>query len=69
MSTNGGYKRYKITDSGISPRAVPGVPVSIVTPGCLPKWPAGLCVGLFSVSIKDYASVHPRKPQPFGRRR
>ncbi len=25
-STNGGYKRYKITESGISPRAVPGVP-------------------------------------------
>jgi 2-oxoglutarate/2-oxoacid ferredoxin oxidoreductase subunit alpha len=25
LSTNGGYKRYKITDSGISPRAVPGV--------------------------------------------
>ena len=24
--TNGGYKRYQITDSGISPRAVPGVP-------------------------------------------
>ncbi len=23
---NGGYKRYKITESGISPRAVPGVP-------------------------------------------
>src|SRR5271169_1129 len=23
--TNGGYKRYKITDSGVSPRAVPGV--------------------------------------------
>jgi 2-oxoglutarate ferredoxin oxidoreductase subunit alpha len=23
---NGGYKRYKITDSGISPRAIPGVP-------------------------------------------
>jgi 2-oxoglutarate/2-oxoacid ferredoxin oxidoreductase subunit alpha len=25
-TTNGGYKRYQITDSGISPRAVPGVP-------------------------------------------
>jgi 2-oxoglutarate/2-oxoacid ferredoxin oxidoreductase subunit alpha len=24
-STNGAYKRYKITDSGISPRAIPGV--------------------------------------------
>ncbi len=24
-NTNGGYKRYKITDSGISPRAIPGV--------------------------------------------
>lgn len=24
-NTNGGYKRYKITESGISPRAVPGV--------------------------------------------
>src|SRR5256886_12253060 len=24
--TNGGYKRYLITDSGISPRAIPGVP-------------------------------------------
>jgi 2-oxoglutarate ferredoxin oxidoreductase subunit alpha len=24
--SNGGYKRYKITESGISPRAVPGVP-------------------------------------------
>jgi 2-oxoglutarate ferredoxin oxidoreductase subunit alpha len=23
---NGGYKRYKITESGISPRAIPGVP-------------------------------------------
>ncbi len=29
--TNGGYKRYKITDSGISPRAVPGVPGHIHT--------------------------------------
>ena len=28
---NGGYKRYKITDSGISPRAVPGVPGHIHT--------------------------------------
>src|SRR5207249_3562128 len=26
VATNGAYKRYKITDSGISPRAVPGVP-------------------------------------------
>jgi len=25
-ASNGGYKRYKITESGISPRAVPGVP-------------------------------------------
>jgi 2-oxoglutarate/2-oxoacid ferredoxin oxidoreductase subunit alpha len=25
-TSNGGYKRYKITESGISPRAVPGVP-------------------------------------------
>jgi len=25
MATNGGYKRYQFTDSGISPRAVPGV--------------------------------------------
>ena len=24
--SNGGYKRYKITESGISPRAIPGVP-------------------------------------------
>jgi len=30
-STNGDYKRYKITDSGISPRAVPGVPGYIHT--------------------------------------
>jgi 2-oxoglutarate ferredoxin oxidoreductase subunit alpha len=30
-ATNGGYKRYKITDSGISPRAVPGVPGYIHT--------------------------------------
>jgi 2-oxoglutarate ferredoxin oxidoreductase subunit alpha len=30
-STNGGYKRYKITDSGVSPRAVPGVPGFIHT--------------------------------------
>jgi 2-oxoglutarate ferredoxin oxidoreductase subunit alpha len=29
--TNGGYKRYKITDSGVSPRAVPGVPGHIHT--------------------------------------
>jgi 2-oxoglutarate ferredoxin oxidoreductase subunit alpha len=29
--TNGDYKRYKITDSGISPRAVPGVPGHIHT--------------------------------------
>ena len=28
---NGGYKRYKITESGISPRAVPGVPGYIHT--------------------------------------
>jgi 2-oxoglutarate ferredoxin oxidoreductase subunit alpha len=28
---NGGYKRYKITDSGISPRAIPGVPGHIHT--------------------------------------
>jgi 2-oxoglutarate ferredoxin oxidoreductase subunit alpha len=25
VATNGGYKRYKITESGVSPRAVPGV--------------------------------------------
>ncbi len=30
-ATNGGYKRYKITESGISPRAVPGVPEHIHT--------------------------------------
>ena len=30
-STNGGYKRYKITDSGVSPRAVPGLPGHIHT--------------------------------------
>jgi 2-oxoglutarate ferredoxin oxidoreductase subunit alpha len=30
-ATNGGYKRYKITESGISPRAVPGVPGHIHT--------------------------------------
>jgi 2-oxoglutarate ferredoxin oxidoreductase subunit alpha len=30
-TTNGGYKRYKITESGISPRAVPGVPGHIHT--------------------------------------
>ncbi len=30
-STNGGYKRYKITDSGVSPRAVPGLPGYIHT--------------------------------------
>src|SRR6202165_4231542 len=30
-TTNGGYKRYKITDSGVSPRAVPGVPGHIHT--------------------------------------
>jgi len=30
-STNGGYKRYKITDSGVSPRAVPGMPGHIHT--------------------------------------
>ncbi len=30
-STNGGYKRFKITDSGVSPRAVPGVPGHIHT--------------------------------------
>ena len=31
MPTNGGYKRYRITESGISPRAVPGVPGHIHT--------------------------------------
>jgi len=30
-SNNGAYKRYKITESGISPRAVPGVPGHIHT--------------------------------------
>ena len=30
-ATNGGYKRYKFTDSGISPRAVPGVPGHVHT--------------------------------------
>jgi 2-oxoglutarate/2-oxoacid ferredoxin oxidoreductase subunit alpha len=30
-STNGDYKRYKITDSGVSPRAVPGLPGYIHT--------------------------------------
>ena len=29
--TNGGYKRYRFTESGISPRAVPGVPGHIHT--------------------------------------
>jgi 2-oxoglutarate/2-oxoacid ferredoxin oxidoreductase subunit alpha len=28
---NGGYKRYKITESGVSPRAIPGVPGHIHT--------------------------------------
>jgi 2-oxoglutarate/2-oxoacid ferredoxin oxidoreductase subunit alpha len=31
IPSNGGYKRYKITESGISPRAVPGVPGHIHT--------------------------------------
>jgi 2-oxoglutarate ferredoxin oxidoreductase subunit alpha len=31
IATNGGYKRYKFTESGISPRAVPGVPRHIHT--------------------------------------
>src|SRR6201984_983932 len=31
VATNGGYKRYKFTESGISPRAVPGVPGHIHT--------------------------------------
>src|SRR5215467_3213637 len=31
MGTNGGYKRYKFTESGISPRAVPGVPGHVHT--------------------------------------
>jgi len=31
VATNGDYKRYKITESGISPRAVPGVPGHIHT--------------------------------------
>jgi len=31
IPANGDYKRYKITDSGISPRAVPGVPGHIHT--------------------------------------
>jgi len=30
-TTNGGYKRYKITESGVSPRAIPGVPGHIHT--------------------------------------
>ena len=30
-TTNGSYKRYKITESGVSPRAVPGVPRHIHT--------------------------------------
>jgi 2-oxoglutarate ferredoxin oxidoreductase subunit alpha len=30
-ASNGGYKRYKFTESGISPRAVPGVPGHIHT--------------------------------------
>src|SRR5256886_12490043 len=29
--TNGAYKRYRITESGISPRAIPGVPGHIHT--------------------------------------
>src|SRR5438874_12046814 len=31
MATNGDYKRYRITESGIYPRAVPGVPGHIHT--------------------------------------
>jgi len=31
MAMNGGYKRYKFTENGISPRAVPGVPGHIHT--------------------------------------
>ena len=31
VSANGSYKRYKITESGVSPRAVPGVPGHIHT--------------------------------------
>src|SRR5271165_4783722 len=31
IPTNGSYKRYKITESGVSPRAVPGVPGHVHT--------------------------------------
>jgi 2-oxoglutarate ferredoxin oxidoreductase subunit alpha len=31
VPTNGSYKRYKITESGVSPRAVPGVPGHVHT--------------------------------------
>jgi 2-oxoglutarate/2-oxoacid ferredoxin oxidoreductase subunit alpha len=31
VATNGDYKRYKITESGISPRAIPGVPGHVHT--------------------------------------
>jgi 2-oxoglutarate ferredoxin oxidoreductase subunit alpha len=31
VPTNGAYKRYKITESGVSPRAVPGVPGHVHT--------------------------------------
>lgn len=31
VSTNGGYLRYKFTESGVSPRAIPGVPGHIHT--------------------------------------
>jgi 2-oxoglutarate ferredoxin oxidoreductase subunit alpha len=30
-AANGGYKRYKVTDSGVSPRAIPGVPGHVHT--------------------------------------
>jgi 2-oxoglutarate ferredoxin oxidoreductase subunit alpha len=31
VATNGDYKRYKITESGISPRAIPGIPGHVHT--------------------------------------
>jgi 2-oxoglutarate ferredoxin oxidoreductase subunit alpha len=58
---NGGYKRYKITDSGISPRAVPGVPGYIHTVATDEHQEDGVIISdEFTNSIKRRAMMEKR---------
>src|SRR5712664_330188 len=67
VPTNGGYKRYLITDSGISPRAVPGVPGHIHTAATDEHQEAGVLISdEFTNLIKRRAMMEKRMRKVVG---